>query len=144
MRTSLPVAIGVVAVVALTGCSGDSKDKASSSASSAASAARSAAAAKTTEADGSMGAIKQLEKQSCTADKDGKWSFKGHLTNTQKTKQNFVVSASVVDSKTFTVMGRKDIKATLEPGKSQDVKADAFYTKKGGVQCVLRVTRKAA
>lgn len=140
MRTLISATLIAATALSLSACSGDSKDDTSASAK----AVQSAAAAKTTEADGSYGARKELTKDSCTA-KDGAWSFTGHLTNNQKTKQTFVVTASVVDGKTFTVYGRKEFKETLEAGKSKDLKADAFYKqKKDGTQCVIRVTRKAA
>lgn len=133
-------ALALIAAVTLTACSGsDSADPKASLA-----AASRSAAAVTTAPDGSYGAKADLVSSKCTTD-GSTWSFVGQVKNSQKDTQSYTVSISVVDNKTYTVLGSKTITTKVEGGKQAEVKADKFATTKvKEVQCVPRVTRKPA
>ena len=87
-----------------------------------------------------QGAIAALSDFDCAADSTGAWSAEGRLTNGSKSKTRFIVSVSIVKSKTSEVLGSKKKMFTLTAKGERQFEWDDIYGKTGKeLQCVPRV-----
>lgn len=139
-------------VCALSGCSAENPGSPSATSADSGTTAQTtpilpaAAAATTVDADGGVGAHKDLAAPTCTADSAGKWSFSGTIKNPTKATQSHEVEASVVNPDGWSVIGSTSVKAEIAPGATKEVAAKAFYTETAAAaaakhQCVTRVVR---
>ena len=86
------------------------------------------------------GAIAALSDFDCAADSNGAWSAEGRLTNGSKSKTRFIVSVSIVKSKTSEVVGSKKKMFTLKAESERQFEWDDIYGETGKeLQCVPRV-----
>lgn len=86
------------------------------------------------------GAIAALSDFDCAADSNGAWSAEGRLTNGSKSKTRFIVSVSIIKSKTSEVVGSKKKMFTLKAKSERQFGWDGIYGMTGKeLQCVPRV-----
>ena len=90
-----------------------------------------------------QGAIHDLTGAACTSDAHGVWSFKGTISNSSKDTRSYDVTVAVIKPKTSEVLGQKVLTVTLDPGKSQAIRATNIYKGATGTgKCVPVVTLK--
>ena len=149
-RAGVPIVL--LATVGLAGCTADAPPPGPTSAPATGDAAVApqtpAPAGTTVDAQGGVGAHKDLGQLTCKADASGTWSFSGTVANPTKTAQKYTVELSVVDPNGWSVIGAKDVEVTVPGGKSEPVAAKAFFTETSAAaakhQCVTRVVRHSA
>ncbi|GGJ83971.1 hypothetical protein GCM10010123_12080 [Pilimelia anulata] len=91
-----------------------------------------------------VGAAAALEDVRCAADGAGRWSLRGRIANGDREEHRYTVTASVVRSRGYTVLGARDVRVTVPGGGERGVVARHFATHRGeGLQCVTRTVRAA-
>jgi hypothetical protein len=86
------------------------------------------------------GAIAALSDFTCKPGEGGTWSAEGTLTNSSKSRTRFLVTVSVIRSKTHEVLGDVEETYALKAGADQQIKLHEIYDKDHkGLECVPRV-----
>ncbi|WP_457254863.1 hypothetical protein [Pedococcus sp. P5_B7] len=92
-----------------------------------------------------MGARRELEDFTCSADSKGQWAAKGTVTNTGDSKQRYTVQVLVANAKTSTVIGSADKSFELAPKKSTEFTlAKVVVSTAKGLACTPVVTKEPA
>lgn len=94
----------------------------------------------TGDLDKPKGAIDALSGFDCEADADGVWSATGTLTNTTTTASRYLVSVSIIKSKTSEVLGKAEKTLRLDAGDHGKFEFTKLHNRAGrGMLCVPRV-----
>ncbi|MGO4257221.1 hypothetical protein [Marmoricola sp. RAF53] len=87
-----------------------------------------------------VGAIRSLSRTSCKAAADGTWAASGELTNSTADAATYLVTFSVVKTKTSEVLASRTLTRDLKPGASTAIEVKDLYTSDAkGLSCVPRV-----
>jgi len=138
----LAAAVFCLLAVGLTACSSDggADDRASANGTPGTTPSAHVVSGNTGDLKGPQGAIAALSDFTCEPDGEGVWSAEGTLTNTSKSKTRFLVSVSVIKSKTSEVLGSTEKTYTLRPKAHRQLAWGEIYDKPGKkLQCVPRV-----
>jgi hypothetical protein len=140
----LPAAVFCLLAVGLSACSagddGQGGDKPNTSAASDPGADATTVSGNTGDLQDPKGAIAALSDFTCEPDGTGVWSARGTLTNSAETETRFLVSVSVIKSKTYEVLGSTEKMYTLGPKAHRQLAWGDIYDERGmKLQCVPRV-----
>jgi len=138
----LTAAVLCLLAVGLTACSSDGEGDDPASAKGTPDTTRSAdvVSGNTGDLKDPQGAIAALSDFTCEPDGKGVWSAVGRLTNTSKSRTRFLVSVSIIKSKTSEVLGSTEKTYTLQPKAHRQLAWGDIYDKPGKkLQCVPRV-----
>jgi hypothetical protein len=87
-----------------------------------------------------QGAIDALSDFTCKPGEGGTWSAEGTLTNSSKSETRFLVTVSVISSKTHQVLGDAEKTYALKAGANEQITLREIYSKHHkGLECVPRV-----
>ena len=86
------------------------------------------------------GAIAALSDFTCEPGKGGIWLAEGTLTNNAESRTRFLITVSVIKSKTHEVLGDVEKTYALKAGADEQITLDDIYDKvSDGLECVPRV-----
>lgn len=138
IRAHVLAVLAIVATVALVGCSDDGGE-ADEPAVKVSDADSKKPSGDTGDLENPEGAIAALSDFKCEPDDSGAWSAHATLTNDGGTRVRYIVTATVIKSKTHEVLGRANDVVTLRPGRTKEIELSDIYNKDGkGLQCIAR------
>ena len=141
LRARLTAAVFCVLAVGLCSCTdGGSDDPAPTSGTPDTTSSANVVSGETGDLKDPQGAIAALSDFTCERDDKGVWSAEGKLTNSSKSQTRFLVSVSIIKSKTSEVLGSTEKMYTLKPMAHRRLAWHDIYDKGGAkLECVPRV-----